>query len=69
MISEENLSLIATNLLSHRSASVSVWMQLQDIHEALGLRYQWGGSHCNKVLLCSLGIDTRNIVSPCCTCE
>lgn len=45
-----------------RSTS-SVWLQLQDIHEALGLRYQWGGSHCNKVLLCSLGIDTRNIVS------
>lgn len=40
-----------------------MWLQLQDIHEALGLRYQWGGSHCNKVLLCSLGIDTRNIVS------
>ncbi|XP_023148089.2 aftiphilin a isoform X2 [Amphiprion ocellaris] len=40
----------------------SVWMQLQDIHEALGLRYQWGGSHCNKALLCCLGIDTRNIL-------
>lgn len=46
------------------TSSSSVWLQLQDIHEALGLRYQWGGSHCNKVLLCSLGIDTRNIVSP-----
>lgn len=67
MISKENLSLIVTELLSHRSASGSVWMQLQDIHEALGLRYQWGGSHCNKVLLCSLGIDTRNIVSPRCS--
>ncbi|XP_008297084.1 aftiphilin a isoform X2 [Stegastes partitus] len=40
----------------------SVWLQLQDIHEALGLRYQWGGSHCNKALLCCLGIDTRNIL-------
>lgn len=40
-----------------------VWLQLQDIHNAFGLRYQWGGSHSNKVLLCSLGIDTRNIVS------
>ncbi|XP_035492177.2 aftiphilin a isoform X3 [Scophthalmus maximus] len=39
-----------------------VWTQLQDVHEALGLRYQWGGSHCNKVLLCCLGIDTRNIL-------
>ncbi|KAM7008804.1 aftiphilin a isoform 2-T2 [Tautogolabrus adspersus] len=45
-----------------RSVRGGVWMQLQDIHEALGLRYQWGGSHCNKVLLCCLGIDTRNIL-------
>ncbi|XP_036413223.1 aftiphilin a isoform X2 [Colossoma macropomum] len=39
-----------------------VWRQLQDIHNAFGLRYQWGGSHSNKTLLCSLGIDTRNIL-------
>lgn len=41
---------------------VQVWAQLLDIHEALGLRFQWGGSFCNKALLCSLGIDTRNIL-------
>ncbi|XP_065816667.1 LOW QUALITY PROTEIN: aftiphilin a [Labrus bergylta] len=46
----------------NRCVRGSVWMQFQDIHEALGLRYQWGGSHCNKVLLCCLGIDTRNIL-------
>ncbi|XP_028830380.1 aftiphilin a isoform X2 [Denticeps clupeoides] len=40
----------------------TVWHQLQDIHNAFGLRYQWGGSHSNKTLLCSLGIDTRNIL-------
>ncbi|XP_072240110.1 aftiphilin a isoform X2 [Leuresthes tenuis] len=45
-----------------RSGRGGVWMQLQDIHEALGLRYQWGGSYCNKALLCCLGIDTRNIL-------
>ncbi|XP_029912719.1 aftiphilin a isoform X2 [Myripristis murdjan] len=39
-----------------------VWRQLQDIHDAFGLRHQWGGSHCNKTLLCSLGIDIRNIL-------
>ncbi|XP_061078987.1 aftiphilin a [Conger conger] len=39
-----------------------VWRQLLEIHDALGLRYQWGGSHSNKALLCSLGIDTRNIL-------
>ncbi|XP_041641605.1 aftiphilin a isoform X3 [Cheilinus undulatus] len=46
----------------HRSMHGGVWTQLQDIHEAIGLRYQWGGSHCNKALLCCLGIDTRNIL-------
>ncbi|XP_056228663.1 aftiphilin a isoform X1 [Seriola aureovittata] len=45
-----------------RSVRGGVWTQLQDIHEAFGLRYQWGGSHCNKALLCCLGIDTRNIL-------
>ncbi|XP_059902087.1 aftiphilin a isoform X2 [Gadus macrocephalus] len=40
----------------------NVWRQLLDIHEAFGLRHQWGGSHSNKTLLCSLGIDTRNIL-------
>lgn len=40
-----------------------MWARLRDVHEALGLRYQWGGSHCNKALLGCLGIDTRNIVS------
>ncbi|KAG5279092.1 hypothetical protein AALO_G00105990 [Alosa alosa] len=39
-----------------------VWRQLQDIHNAFGLQHQWGGSHSNKMLLCSLGIDTRNIL-------
>ncbi|XP_015218691.2 aftiphilin isoform X1 [Lepisosteus oculatus] len=39
-----------------------VWRELQDVHDAYGLRYQWGGSHSNKKLLCSLGIDTRNIL-------
>nr|XP_033792178.1 aftiphilin isoform X2 [Geotrypetes seraphini] len=39
-----------------------VWKELQDIHDSHGLRYQWGGSHSNKKLLCSLGIDTRNIL-------
>ncbi|XP_048357446.1 aftiphilin isoform X2 [Sphaerodactylus townsendi] len=41
---------------------LDVWAELQDIHDAYGLRYQWGGSHSNKKLLCSLGIDTRNIL-------
>ncbi|XP_055763773.1 aftiphilin-like isoform X2 [Salvelinus fontinalis] len=39
-----------------------LWRQLLDIHEAFGLRHQWGGSHSNKTLLCFLGIDIRNIL-------
>ncbi|KAM4694176.1 aftiphilin isoform 2-T2 [Discoglossus pictus] len=41
---------------------LNIWTELQDIHDAYGLKYQWGGSHSNKKLLCSLGIDTRNIL-------
>lgn len=45
-----------------RGAVRDVWQQLQDVNNAFGLRYQWGGSYTNKALLCSLGIDTRNIL-------
>ncbi|XP_067900352.1 aftiphilin-like [Heterodontus francisci] len=41
---------------------LAVWTELQDMEDAHGLRYQWGGSHSNKKLLISLGIDTRNIL-------
>ncbi|XP_060951642.1 aftiphilin a isoform X2 [Limanda limanda] len=51
-----------TRSACNRWVQGGVWTQLQDINEALGLRYQWGGSHGNKVLLCCLGIDTRNIL-------
>ncbi|XP_053919614.1 aftiphilin isoform X2 [Cuculus canorus] len=54
MTTEENLA--------HTGELMDVWTELQDIHDAYGLRYQWGGSHSNKKLLCSLGIDTRNIL-------
>uniref|UniRef100_A0A6G1RIM2 Aftiphilin n=1 Tax=Hypotaenidia okinawae TaxID=2861861 RepID=A0A6G1RIM2_9GRUI len=48
--------------LTNTRELMDVWTELQDIHDAYGLRYQWGGSHSNKKLLCSLGIDTRNIL-------
>lgn len=48
--------------LTESGELLDVWTELQDIHDAHGLRYQWGGSHSNKKLLCSLGIDTRNIL-------
>ncbi|KAJ8360063.1 hypothetical protein SKAU_G00165880 [Synaphobranchus kaupii] len=47
---------------SHHGEPRDMWWRLQDIHDAFGLRYQWGGSHSNKTLLCSLGMDTRNIL-------
>ncbi|CAL8329414.1 unnamed protein product [Lota lota] len=47
----------------HRTTQLNgVWRQLLDIHQASGLKHQWGGSHSNKTLLSSLGIDTRNIL-------
>ncbi|KAM4867041.1 aftiphilin isoform 2-T2 [Thomomys bottae] len=48
--------------LAESGELLDVWTELQDIHDAHGLKYQWGGSHSNKKLLCSLGIDTRNIL-------
>ncbi|MBN3279002.1 AFTIN protein, partial [Polyodon spathula] len=48
--------------LAQHGELLEVWPELQDIQDAYGLRYQWGGSHSNKMLLCSLGIDTRNIL-------
>ncbi|XP_041644662.1 aftiphilin [Cheilinus undulatus] len=46
----------------------SQWIQLgirwpyQDVHSAVGLKFQWGGSHTNRALLRCLDVDTRNIV-------
>ncbi|XP_028676690.1 aftiphilin a isoform X2 [Erpetoichthys calabaricus] len=48
--------------LGHLRELRNVWSELQDIHDAYGLKYQWCGSHSNKKLLSSLGIDTRNIL-------
>ncbi|KAM3932241.1 aftiphilin isoform 2-T2 [Leptodactylus fuscus] len=47
---------------SLRTEVLDIWTELQDIHDAYGLKHQWGGSHSNKKLLRSLGIDTRNIL-------
>uniref|UniRef100_A0A8C5MLP5 Aftiphilin n=1 Tax=Leptobrachium leishanense TaxID=445787 RepID=A0A8C5MLP5_9ANUR len=69
---EENvlsLNHLLTDKLEETTKSTSssrevldMWPHLQDIHDAYGLKHQWGGSHSNKKLLCSLGIDTRNIL-------
>ncbi|XP_074503207.1 uncharacterized protein LOC141774441 [Sebastes fasciatus] len=39
-----------------------VWRPHQDLHDAVGLQFQWGGSHTNRTLLRCLGVETRNIV-------
>ncbi|XP_001513163.1 aftiphilin isoform X1 [Ornithorhynchus anatinus] len=58
----ENLEERTRETSTESGELLDVWTELQDIHEAYGLKYQWGGSHSNKKLLCSLGIDTRNIL-------
>ncbi|XP_042358327.1 aftiphilin isoform X1 [Plectropomus leopardus] len=39
-----------------------MWWPHQDLHDAVGLQFQWGGSHTNSTLLRCLGVETRNIV-------
>ncbi|KAG7242250.1 hypothetical protein INR49_024064 [Caranx melampygus] len=39
-----------------------LWWPRQDVHSAVSLQFQWGGSHTNRTLLRCLGVDTRNIV-------
>ncbi|KAL6102227.1 aftph [Pungitius sinensis] len=38
------------------------WRPHQDLHDAVGLGFQWGGSHTHRTLLRCLGVQTRNIV-------
>lgn len=40
-----------------------LWWLHQDLHSAVGLRFQWGGSHSSRTLLRCLGVDANNIVS------
>ncbi|KAM9847999.1 uncharacterized protein ACBR49_009271 [Aulostomus maculatus] len=40
----------------------SVCWPHQDVHSAVGLQFQWGGSHSNRTLLRCLGVDTSNRV-------
>ncbi|XP_019964593.2 aftiphilin-like isoform X1 [Paralichthys olivaceus] len=39
-----------------------LWWPHGEVHSAVGLQFQWGGSHTNSTLLRCLGVDTRNIV-------
>ncbi|XP_027721037.1 aftiphilin isoform X1 [Vombatus ursinus] len=62
LLEASNTQIRTREALGENWELLDVWTELQDIHDAYGLRYQWGGSHSNKKLLCSLGIDTRNIL-------
>ncbi|XP_022250639.1 aftiphilin-like isoform X2 [Limulus polyphemus] len=44
------------------SRSHMLWGRLQDIEETPALLYHWGGSRSCQHMLCSLNIDTRNIL-------
>ncbi|KAK1905120.1 Aftiphilin [Dissostichus eleginoides] len=55
---EEVLSLDALSQWIGRG----VWLPHQDLHDAVGLKFQWGGSYTNRTLLRCLGVETRNIV-------
>lgn len=62
LLETSTLPIKTREALAESGELLDVWTELQDVHDAHGLRYQWGGSHSNKKLLCSLGIDTRNIL-------
>lgn len=40
-----------------------VWESIKNVEETNALTYQWANSSSNNILLNSLGIDSRNIVS------
>ncbi|XP_061011172.1 aftiphilin isoform X1 [Dama dama] len=62
LLETSTLPIKTREALAESGELMDVWTELQDVHDAHGLRYQWGGSHSNKKLLCSLGIDIRNIL-------
>ncbi|XP_062257342.1 aftiphilin-like isoform X1 [Platichthys flesus] len=39
-----------------------LWWPHRDAHSAVGLHFQWSGSHTNRTLLRCLSVDTRNIL-------
>ncbi|XP_041092344.1 uncharacterized protein si:ch211-14c7.2 [Polyodon spathula] len=42
----------------------SLWEGLQDVNEAIGLKYKWAGSGAQKLLLHSLHIDVDTVACP-----
>lgn len=48
------------SLISHAD---KVWQSIKSVEETNALTYQWANSTSNNVMLKSLGIDSRNIVS------
>lgn len=45
------------------SQTDKVWQSVKSVEETNALTYQWANSTSNNMLLNSLGIDSRNIVS------
>lgn len=48
------------------SQADKVWQSIKNVEETNALTYQWANSSSNNILLNSLGIDSRNIVSNTC---
>lgn len=48
------------------SETDKVWKSIKNVEETNALTYQWANSSSNKMLLNSLGIDSRNIVNISC---
>ncbi|XP_033882710.2 uncharacterized protein LOC117415903 [Acipenser ruthenus] len=45
----------------------NLWEGLQDVNEAIGLKYKWAGSSAQKLLLHSLHIDLTNVDTVACS--
>lgn len=51
------------NLLPLITEADHIWESVKSVEDTNALSYQWSNSVSNTVLLTSLGIDSRNIVS------
>lgn len=53
------------NTIEGKLKCSSVWCKIKDIETSPALHYNWNDSDTNKLLLATLCVDSRNIVSIC----
>lgn len=51
------------NTLEGKVNSSSVWCKMKNVETSPALNYSWNDSEANKILLSTLCVDSRNIVS------